>query len=261
MAIGKTNAGGGGTSLNFDVKRYSTKAELLAATSKENTIGIISEHEMTGWIIDFNQPEELTEGMVWIPVGTYSAVEFNALKKNTIQVYPLSAKQMVSGALVNVEAMSYQGGEWVEWITYLYREGNQCVDITGGWSDSGLLWSGSTAPLTPVTVGEKSITLPSSSSQASAVATVNNVNLAKINTLCMRYTSNGTHDQMRFGVMLGNEVTYGHSSFNSPANAPIPIATNGILEVDVSNVNSGRIFATCYNGVGATLSIHDVWGE
>ena len=74
--------GGGGAALNFDVVRYATESELLAATPKANSIGIISTTEMTGWIIDANQPENMTNGMVWLSVGTESTVEFNALKKN-----------------------------------------------------------------------------------------------------------------------------------------------------------------------------------
>lgn len=126
-----------GVELNFDVERYSTEAEILAATPAENTIGIISTTEMTGWIIDANQPEELTEGMVWISVGTSSAVEFNALRKNGLQVYPLSAKQYISGACVSIIAMLYQGGEWLpvarlpieyQEVEYIQTTGTQRID-------------------------------------------------------------------------------------------------------------------------------------
>lgn len=113
MAIGKTNAGGG-ASLNFDVKAYATEEELLAATPKENTIGIITTTAISSWVFSATEPAELVEGMVWISTGTSSTVEFNALKKNGIQIYPLSAKQYVSGAWVDVTAMSYLDGKWVE---------------------------------------------------------------------------------------------------------------------------------------------------
>lgn len=113
------NLGGGGTSLNFDVKAYATEEALLAATPKENTIGIITTNKITGWLFSATEPESPAEGMVWISTGTSSTVEFNALKKNGIQVYPISAKQYVTGAWVDVTAYSYQGGEWVGWITYI----------------------------------------------------------------------------------------------------------------------------------------------
>lgn len=140
--------GGGGASLNFDVKAYATEAELLAANPKENTIGIISTTEITSWVIDANQPEELTEGMVWISVGTSSTIEFNALKKNGIQVYPIYAKQYVDGAWVNKTAKSYQGGEWQHWFHYIYNAGDECNDITGGWTSSGYTWNNGSTSIT-----------------------------------------------------------------------------------------------------------------
>lgn len=73
------------------------------------------------------------DGMVHFMIGTSSSTPFNALKKNGLQVYPLSAKQYVSGAWVDKTAKSYQGGRWVDWITYLYNMGDECAKITGGW--------------------------------------------------------------------------------------------------------------------------------
>ena len=103
---------GGGTSLNFTVKAYATEAALLAATPKENTIGIITTTAINGWIFSAVEPTEPVEGIVWISTGTSSAIEFNALKKNAIQVYPISAKQYVGGAWINVTVKSYQDGGW-----------------------------------------------------------------------------------------------------------------------------------------------------
>lgn len=125
MIINMTGGGSGGAALNFDVVWYATESELLAATPKANTIGIISTTEMTGWIIDANQPENMTDGMVWLQVGTESAAEFNALKKNGLQVYPLFAKQYISGELVYKPSKIYQNNEWVDLVTYLFRYGKQ----------------------------------------------------------------------------------------------------------------------------------------
>lgn len=63
------------------------------------------------------------EGKVWFPVGTSSPVAFNALKKNAIQVCPISAKQYVGGAWVYKEAKSYQNGAWGDWWYYIFQEG------------------------------------------------------------------------------------------------------------------------------------------
>ena len=111
--------GGGGASLNFDVKAYATEEALLAAVPKENTIGVITQTAITSWAFSATEPAEPVAGMVWISTGDSSGVAFNALKKNAIQVYPLFAKQYVNGAWVDVTAYSYRGGEWVGWITYI----------------------------------------------------------------------------------------------------------------------------------------------
>lgn len=101
----------GGAALNFKVV-----GNPQPASPRENTIWLNTDVPIGAWYFSATQPENLNEGDVWFPVGTSSSVEFNALKKNGIQVYPQSAKQYVSGALVDVTAKSYQNGEWVNWV-------------------------------------------------------------------------------------------------------------------------------------------------
>ena len=128
--------GGGGASLNFNVKDYATEELLMAATGKVNEIGIITSMPMTGWYMAAKQPEGMQPGEVWISTGTASQVAFSALKKGgTVMVYPLSAKQMQEdGTLVDVPAKSWQNGQWVDWWDgSLYDSGNEYASITGGW--------------------------------------------------------------------------------------------------------------------------------
>lgn len=112
--------GGGGAALNFKVVPGLTQP----GTASENTIWVTTER-IGAWYFSATQPENMQEWDVWFQTGTESAVEFNAIKKNAVQVYPLSAKQMVSGLLMDVTAMSYKNGEWVEWICYLFNYGKQ----------------------------------------------------------------------------------------------------------------------------------------
>lgn len=116
MAKGFKHGAGGSNPLNFKIVSYATEEELLAASPKENTIGIVTSDTITSWIFSDTEPTETIEGMVWISTGTSSPTTFNALKKNTLQVYPLSAKQYIGGAWVDKTAKSYQGGAWVDWI-------------------------------------------------------------------------------------------------------------------------------------------------
>ena len=56
--------GGGGAALNFKVLAYATEEVLLAATSVENTIGIITETPITSWIFSATEPSPAAAGMV-----------------------------------------------------------------------------------------------------------------------------------------------------------------------------------------------------
>lgn len=137
-----------GVELNFDVVGGTSQP----ANQKENTIWINTSTPITDWVFSATQPSAVS-GRVWISTGTSSAIEFNALKKNSIQVYPISAKQYVSGAWVDVSAMSYQNGKWVNWIVHLYDNGSKCEDVTGGWSDikagtTAIAWNGDNVRIT-----------------------------------------------------------------------------------------------------------------
>lgn len=107
-----------GVELNFEVVGGTSQP----STPKANTIWVNTSTSITDWVFSATQPTAAS-GRVWIATGTSSAVEFNALKKNGIQVYPISAKQYIGGAWVDKTAKSYQNGAWVEWVTYLFQSG------------------------------------------------------------------------------------------------------------------------------------------
>lgn len=113
---------GSGSELNFKVVGGTTQPE----NPKENTIWVNTDTAITGWAFSATEPEIPVEGMVWISTGPSSTVAFNALKKNDLQVYPVSAKQYVSAAWVVVTAKTYQDGAWGGWLTtkYLVQDGN-----------------------------------------------------------------------------------------------------------------------------------------
>ena len=125
--IGRTNVGGG-AGLNFKVV-----GNPQPETAKDNTIWVNTDAKITSWVFSATHPETAEEGMVWISTGKSSSVEFNALKKNGITVYPLYSKQYVNGAWVDKTAKIYQNGAWVDWIMHLYTPGNEHTDKTGGW--------------------------------------------------------------------------------------------------------------------------------
>lgn len=102
----------GGTGVNFKIVGGTTQP----TTARENTIWVNTDTAISGWAFSASAPAEPVEGMVWLQTGTYSNVEFNALRKNGIQVYPLAAKQYVDSAWVEKlrtairAAAGYRGG-------------------------------------------------------------------------------------------------------------------------------------------------------
>lgn len=130
MAKGfKHGAGGGGASLNFKVFGGTSKP----TNPKENTIWVNTDTDISGWVFSSEQPQKPVKGMVWFQTGTSAATAFNALKKNNITVYPTGCQQYVGGSWVIKTAKIYQN-RWIDWVTYLYNNGDECVDITGGWT-------------------------------------------------------------------------------------------------------------------------------
>jgi len=95
------NTTGGGGGLNFKIVGGTTRP---IGSIKENTIWVNTDTDISEWEISATQPANATEGMVWLSTGTTSEAAFNALKKNTLIVYPAKAQQYVSGAWKNKDA-------------------------------------------------------------------------------------------------------------------------------------------------------------
>ena len=95
----------------------------------QNMIWIQTETPIGRVFFGNDEPNEtFMNGDVWICTGSSSSVSFNSLKIGNSymdMVYPLNAKQYIGGAWVNVTSMSYQNGEWAEWIIYLFNYGKQ----------------------------------------------------------------------------------------------------------------------------------------
>ena len=172
-----------GVELNFDVVPGLTQP----GTAVENTIWVKTE-KIGAWYFSATQPEGMVDYDVWFPVGTSSTVEFNALKKNGIQVYPISAKQYVSGAWADVTAKSYQGGVWVDWWNgELFINGNQYEGFTGGWVRADYYkGSDDNTDAGTLTVGDTIYLKTSSGTYCKSVRTTNKIDLTNWKTL--KYT-------------------------------------------------------------------------
>ena len=117
------NMSGGGSAMNFKVVGGTT----VPISPKENTIWINTATPITSYVFSATEPGSAEHGMVWITTGKESVSAFNALKKNCIMVYPLFAKQYVSGAWVQVDAKIYQNG-WNDLLTEVVFFGDGAIN-------------------------------------------------------------------------------------------------------------------------------------
>ena len=135
---------------------------------------------------------DLPKGTVWFPTGISSNVEFNALKKNGVQVYPISAKQYVDGAWVDVTAKSYQNGAWVDWWNgELFKDGNQYTSVTGGWEVFNLSHGSYSTPTLTFDNGNMVMSMrqPSSDYRGGVVCAKNTIDLTDVNEITMKLKS------------------------------------------------------------------------
>lgn len=236
-----------GAELNFEVVGGTS----APASPKENTIWVNTNTAITDWVFSATQPSAKS-GRVWISTGTSSPIEFNALKKNGIQVYPISAKQYVSSAWVDVTAKSYQNGEWAEWVTYLYRSGDQCVSITGGWGTDG--YSYGSHGIKAGTLGTSSMSLSRIGSYAIyLLGTTNPIDFTDKTTLVVEVTE-VTKIQAYPNLSISRTKTKPADDFV----AQKQIAATGLVSIDISDIDSGYVSITC-NGGDGTLTVKNIW--
>ena len=128
-AGGTVNLGGGGVELNFEVV-----GNPQPETAADNTLWVDTDTPISGWIFSAEEPENPEPGLVWFLTATYSNAKFNALKKDSIMVYPMLTKQYVSDSWVDKTTKQKQGDEWVEWWNGMLFDYGDITHVTGGWT-------------------------------------------------------------------------------------------------------------------------------
>lgn len=254
--------GSGGASLNFKVVGGLTQP----ADQRKISIWVITDQKITSWIFSAEAPAEPAEGNVWFTTGTSSQVAFDALKKNSIMVYPISAKQYVSGAWVNVTAKSYHDGKWVDWIVYLYNSGDSCVDLTGGYTAVAMSWSSSTpnknAPT--VTNNDDHMLISQISGAGGAVYTEKKIELSGFKTLYFDgMISCNTNNLERANLSIWSDI----GTYKETNRVAMMKADNleGVKTLDISSLTGEyHIGFYLYNAGGDTTSevkLNKMWLE
>jgi hypothetical protein len=130
MAKGFKHGAGGGSPLNFQVVGGTTQP----TNPKENTIWVNMDGKVDRWDFRITAPETPTPGMVWFETGSVSHVDFNVLKKQSLRVYPRTARVYRDGQWNILEAEVFTEGGWVKLVDYniIYDYGVNAV-VTGEW--------------------------------------------------------------------------------------------------------------------------------
>lgn len=251
MAKGFKHGGGGGSSLNFKVIGNPKPAE-----PAENTVWIDSDTPISEWMFGTTQPENAPEGMLWIALGGSSPAPFNAIKKNTLNVYPLTARQYISGEWVPVIAELYQGGVWIPFSggrKYLFRSGDGAVVTLKAYSESSA----------SITIGtDKISTTASSSTECYAdCRTSEKIDLSLYSTMYLTYTASGRK------YADGCEVGVTTSAFSNPDMSHVTLqastalansSTSKTVAVDLSEI--GEAMYCCFGFCGK-LNVTEWWLE
>lgn len=251
-----------GVELNFDVVAYATEAALLAATPKENTIGIITTVDISSWVFSATEPEKMAEGEVWFPTGTSRAVEFNALKKNSLQVYPLYARQYVGGAWVSKPAKIYQAENWVNlWDGVLYDAGDQCEEITGGWERNSSMNFDGSANTGAVTFEADYINLNSPVSTAAIISTKNKVTIDTgcFSVLNFDISIFGYSGNDSYGIIDHHGNVFADSVASAYSKASV--GSRITLQVPVSTVPAGDYYVHAAVSNERQRYVHKIWME
>ena len=257
--IGRTNtggSGGGGGGLNFRVIGGTS----APTNPKENDIWVNTNVDITSYVFCKTEPTGY-EGMVWIYTGASSPVSFNALKKNDITVYPLSAYQNINGAWLKKESESYQNGKWVDWFTWFYNRGNEFSDVTGGWvcrSNGGIVNSEKRAD------GLYSLQTSASGAYVSNWYSQKKVNVTGLSVLHAKCISTRNNGYFRLGLLNNNTstditFTYGHGGAGGVSTV---VGTEVQHSYDISNVTGEYYIKLNYQGGdGAEVYWTEVWAE
>lgn len=254
MGTGFKHGAGGGTTLNFKVV-----GNPQPASPKENTIWIDTDVDITSYAFSATEPEAPADGKdgpVWIITDASSPTEFNALKKNGIQVYPSSVKQYISGEWKPIIAYIYQVGKWVQFSyerVYIFQEDKGVAkgyEVKHYNSNSGFV------------LDDDKITFATNSNVGEQVWIEPKINLSLFERLYVELTCTGRYDARQTYVLgVGPDLPTGQ---NSPGTFDASVSDvydseRTIYEVPISNVSGERYIK--FDLFAITGYIHNIWLE
>ena len=254
--------GGAGGGLNFKVVGGTTQP-----TGKENLIWVKTSTTITGYMFAGTKPASATNGTVLIQTAATSAAAFNALKKNTLMVYPDSVSQYVNGAWEKRDAWIYQNSAWkqISW-SWLYVIQNGVIVTPPGFSTFG--YTGNTT-LPTITAGEGYQQI-ASTTNSNAVTTNSAIDLTNVTTVyaginLVKVTQSTTAKWKGISLAVLNAVgVANHSALTNAIIEQQLTTTIGeqTLSVDVSALTGSYyigLTASSNGTSGSTIQAKNIW--
>lgn len=255
-----------GVELNFEVVGGTTQP----ANPTENMIWVNTDTEITSWAFASKEPETIANGMVWFNIGVQSAISFNALKENKIQLCPNFVKQYIDDTWVGKEYKIYQDNSWAKYSLYLYNNGDICESVTGGYSAIGKGWdSGSPNEKAPaVTYNSDNVYMIESERYSGIFHTVNKIDLTLYKTLyfdgLMKHSQpNIASADVYCSLCIWSDI--GTYASDNIAASILSDNLDKLRTLDVSNLNGeyyiGFRLLSVYQNGGSTVTMRQMWLE
>lgn len=245
------NFGNSGLIPNFEIAVFNSEED-LPEKCRENTIAVISGQPLNGWTFSDTEPENVENGHIWIKTGAGSFMGFNAAKQNAMWVYPVSCSQREDGTFIKRDMRIWQNEAWQGKILYLYRTGDTCDAVTGGWvAKARGTSSPAKAPVITETDNGMKVTLNATiNGQKGCVQPDLPIDVSGFKKLFFHVYSLSENGTVTLGVTADTEK----SVFEFAASSR---AAKGDVEIDVSEVTGPcSIVIQCGNGSGEnTISV------
>lgn len=252
--------GGGGISLNFEVVGGTTEP----TNPKENTIWVNTSLEITGWAFDSDYPL-VSAGGVWIKTGTSSGAEFNALKKNAIQVFPVGCYQWDGSSWVAKTAKVYRNGSWASVFVILLGMSQNLLGVPswvhGGGTNLesynfGFSGSNYRIYLDSGMWGNGYVRFP----------TIFNNSYGRTLYLDYSVTNTGTEGTATINLNLNGNSSGGSTAATyrlADITTSAPNVSRRTISIDISSISS--FYVEVYAGYGSyellTITVHNMWVE
>lgn len=244
--------GASGAALNFKVV-----GNPQPSTARENTIWVDTDI-INNYYFSPDQPVNMAEYDVWFAVDAAKSVEFNALKRNSIQVFPGLAKQFVGGVLIPKVACIYQNAEWIQFSAdryYLFKSGEGALVSLKTYRE--------TSAKVTVTTDNISTSASSDGNCYASVRTEAKIDLSQYTKMCLQYTAATPEWGGNIIGVTSTAFTKGDAQPNNgvsyAAKTAIGKAENVTRAVlDISTINDSLYCAFYYCG---TLSVTEWWLE